>query len=179
MSPAGKAVQKMAHLVFGLAGWSGSGKTTLAEKLIKHITDQAIIMATIKHAHHAFDADSPGKDSWRHRQAGARQVIVSSAHRTAHFTEHAQTEPDLTQLLAQLGPCDLVLVEGFKKEPIDKLEIWREQLGKPPLYPQDKHIVAVASDVELPECPLPVFDLNDAAAISDFILSQVGLKKSN
>ena len=161
--------------LFGLAGWSGSGKTTLAEQLITAWTAQGLDVATIKHAHHEFEADTPGKDSWRHRKAGARQVLVSSAIRSAHFVEHDTSQPDLAQLLDQLFPCDLVLIEGFKREAVPKLEIFRSEVGKPHLYTEDNQIIAVASDSAVPDCPLPVLDLNDVLAIADFVRLAVGL----
>ena len=164
--------------LFGLAGWSGSGKTTLAEQLITEWTAQGLDVATIKHAHHEFEADTPGKDSWRHRKAGARQVIVSSAIRSAHFVENDTTEPNLVQLLDRLLPCDLVLIEGFKREALPKLEIFRAEVGKPHLYTEDNQIIAVASDSAVPECPLPVLDLDNIPAIADFVRQAVGLSKS-
>ncbi|HCD63760.1 MAG TPA: molybdopterin-guanine dinucleotide biosynthesis protein B [Alphaproteobacteria bacterium] len=162
--------------LFGLAGWSGSGKTTLAEQLITELTAQGLNMATIKHAHHEFDADTPGKDSWRHRKAGAAQVLVSSAIRSAHFVEHQAEEPGLEQLLRRLQPCDLVLIEGFKREAVPKLEIFRKSVGKPHLWPDDSQIIAVASDDLLPDCPLPVLNLNDIPAIAAFVREATGLK---
>ena len=162
--------------LFGLAGWSGSGKTTLAEQLITELTSQGLNMATIKHAHHEFDADTPGKDSWRHRKAGAAQVLVSSAIRSAHFVEHEGEEPGLEQLLARLQPCDLVLIEGFKREAVPKLEVFRPAVGKPHLWPDDPQIIAVASDGSLPDCPLPVLDLNDIPAVAAFVREATGLK---
>jgi len=166
--------------VFGLAGWSGSGKTTLVEKVIAHLVALGYDVATVKHAHHHFEADTPGKDSFRHRQAGARQVLVSSAQRAALFTEHApDDEPDLPELLAQLAPADLVLVEGFKKYPIEKIEIFRPSVGKPRLYPDDDLVMAVASDEVLDDCPLPVFDLSDIGAIAEFIIVQTKLKQAS
>lgn len=165
--------------VFGLAGWSGSGKTTLVEQVVSHLVGLGYDVATVKHAHHHFDADIPGKDSFRHRQAGARQVLVSSAQRSALFSEHASSdEPDLPHLLQQLAPADLVLVEGFKKYPIEKIEIFRPSVGKPRLYPDDDLVMAVASDEALDDCPLPVFDLSDIAAIADFIIVQTKLKQA-
>ncbi|MGB0521185.1 MAG: molybdopterin-guanine dinucleotide biosynthesis protein B [Candidatus Puniceispirillaceae bacterium] len=163
--------------VFGLAGWSGSGKTTLAEKLIRHIVTRGFSVASIKHAHHKFDADVPGKDSWRHRKAGADQVLVSSAARSVHFIEHPEEEPALDDLVSQLKPCDLVLVEGYKKEAIPKLEIYRKELGMPPLYPEDSHIIAVMSDDELAGCTLPCFACEDIAGMADFILAHLGLER--
>ena len=133
-------------------------------------------MATIKHAHHEFDADTPGKDSWRHRKAGAAQVLVSSAIRSAHFVEHQAEEPGLEQLLRRLQPCDLVLIEGFKREAVPKLEIFRKSVGKPYLWPDDSQIIAVASDDLLPDCPLPVLNLNDIPAIAAFVREATGLK---
>ena len=165
--------------VFGLAGWSGSGKTTLVEQVVSHLVGLGYDVATVKHAHHHFDADIPGKDSFRHRQAGARQVLVSSAQRSALFSEHAASdEPDLRQLLQQLAPADLVLVEGFKKYPIEKIEIFRPSVDKPRLYPDDDLVMAVASDEALDDCPLPVVDLSDIAAIADFIIVQTKLKQA-
>ena len=161
--------------LFGLAGWSGSGKTTLAEQLIKEWTARGLDVATIKHAHHKFEADTAGKDSWRHRKAGARQVLVSSAIRSAHFIEHNTTEPELAQLLNRLVPCDLVLIEGFKREAVPKMEIFRAEVGKPYLYTEDDQIIAVASDSAVTNCPLPVPDLNDIPTIADFVLQAVGL----
>lgn len=163
--------------VFGLAGWSGSGKTTLAEKLISQLAEQGYSVATIKHAHHKFDADVPGKDSWRHRKAGANQVLVSSATRSVHFVEHAQDEPELQDLLDQLIPCDLVLVEGFKREAIPKLEIYRHELAVPPLYPEDSHIIALVSDSPPAGCTLPVLASADIAGIVDFILGYLQLQR--
>jgi molybdopterin-guanine dinucleotide biosynthesis protein B len=165
--------------VFGLAGWSGSGKTTLVEKIITHLVGLGYDVASIKHAHHHFDADTPGKDSFRHRQAGARQVLVSSAQRSALFTEHTQhDEPNLPDLLRQLAPANLVLVEGFKKYPIEKIEIYRPSVGKPRLYVEDDLVLAVASDTKLGDCPLPVFDLEDIAAIANFIIVQTKVKQA-
>jgi molybdopterin-guanine dinucleotide biosynthesis protein B len=162
--------------VFGFAGFSGSGKTTLIEKLIPLLVAQGIKVSLIKHAHHDFEVDQPGKDSWRHRKAGCSEVLVSSAQRWALMHElRGEPEPDLQQHLRHLSPCDLVLVEGFKKEPIPKLEIHRPALGKPLLYPEDNHIVAIASDVPL-EAALPRFDLDQPAQIAGFILQQTDLR---
>lgn len=164
--------------VFGLAGWSGAGKTQLAEALISHFADAGYKVATIKHAHHAFDADIEGKDSWRHRKAGAGQVLVASRYRSALFTEYQEpAEPKLDELLAQLGPTDLVLVEGFKSAPIPKIEIWRAAVEKPQLFAQDSHIIAVASDAPVEGCSLPQFNLSDISAIADFILQSLRLSR--
>ena len=137
-------------IVIGLAGWSGSGKTTLAEQLIGVLTARGRDVATIKHAHHRFDADVPGKDSHRHRSAGAHQVLVTSALRSVLFTEHGTGgNPPLNDLLAALAPADIVLVEGFKREPIPKIEIYREAVSKAPLWPEDEWIIAAATDTRL------------------------------
>jgi molybdopterin-guanine dinucleotide biosynthesis protein B len=166
--------------VFGFAGWSGSGKTTLVEKIISHVSAGGVNVATIKHAHHRFDADHAGKDSFRHREAGSRQVLVSSIYRSAHFIEHGDRgETDLAQLLDQLLPAELVLVEGFKSYPIEKIEVHRPSVGKPCLYPNDDLVVALASDETIPNCTLPFFDLDDVAGIADFILAQTKLKRAS
>jgi molybdopterin-guanine dinucleotide biosynthesis adapter protein len=161
--------------VFGFAAWSGTGKTTLIENLIPLLVARGLRVALIKHAHHAFDVDQPGKDSWRHRQAGATEVLISSSARWALMHElRNRPEPELPQLLERLSPCDLVLVEGFKKQPIPKLEIHRAATAKPLLYPGDPYIVALATDAPI-ESGLPRFGLNDHAAIMAFILGHVGL----
>lgn len=155
---------------FGFAGYSGSGKTTLIEQLILRLSSFGWTVSLIKHTHHAFDLDQPGKDSWRHRQAGAREVLLAGAQRWALLHENNdQPEPDLDTLCKRLSPCDLVLVEGYKHEPIPKLEIHRPSLGRPLLATQDPHIIAIASDG--PVCSaLPVLDLNNTDAVYDFIL---------
>lgn len=160
---------------FGIAGYSGSGKTTLLEKLIPQLTARGIKVSVIKHAHHGFDIDRPGKDSYRHREAGATEVLISCGERWALMHElRREKEPSLAELLGRLAPCDLVLVEGFKTEPIPKLEVYRPANGKPPLYPERKDIVAVASDVQV-DSGLPRLDVNDPAAIADFILDFLDL----
>jgi len=162
--------------VFGLAGWSGSGKTTLLEKLIPIFVAHGLRVATIKQTHHDADLDQPGKDSYRHRVAGASEVLLTSSARWALLHElRDEPEPALSQHLARLSPCDLVLVEGFKQEAIPKLEIHRCDNGKALLYPADRHIIAIASDVPL-DAPLPTFNLNDPAAIAGFILRHLELK---
>lgn len=161
--------------VFGFAGYSGSGKTTLIENLIPLLVAQGLRIALIKHAHHAFDVDQPGKDSWRHRQAGATEVLISSGARWALLHElRKQPEPELPQLLERLSPCDLVLVEGFKRQPIPKIEIHRKATGQALLYPDDPHIVAIATDAPI-ESALPRFGLNQYREMMAFILRQVGL----
>ena len=161
--------------VFGLAGWSGSGKTTLAVKLIPALVRRGFTVSTIKHAHHAFDVDVPGKDSYEHRRAGASEVLVSSANRWALMHEHrGAPEPSLPALLERLSPVDLVLVEGFKQEDHAKLEVWRRGLDKPLLAPEDPKVVAVASDGPVPETDRPVLPLDDVEAIADFIVDFCG-----
>lgn len=156
--------------VFGFAGYSGAGKTTLIERLIPDFTGRGLRVSLIKHAHHRFDVDQPGKDSWRHREAGATEVLLTSSRRWALMHElRGASEPTLDEQLDRLSPCDLVLVEGFKHAPIPKLEVFRPSLGHPPLHPRDPCIVAVASDERLP-IALPVLGLDHHAAIADFIL---------
>lgn len=162
--------------VFGFAGFSGSGKTTLIEKLIPLFVASGIRVSLIKHAHHTFDVDQPGKDSWRHRQAGCTEVLVSSAGRWVLMHElRGEAEPALEEQLRHFSPVDLVLVEGYKREAIPKLEIYRPSVGKPLLCREDAHIVAVASDSQL-DVPVPLLDLNDAPQVADFILQYNGFK---
>jgi molybdopterin-guanine dinucleotide biosynthesis protein MobB len=161
--------------LFGLAGWSGSGKTTLLIHLLPVLIARGVTVSTIKHAHHSFDIDRPGKDSWEHRRAGAGEVMVASGRRWALLHENQDAEPALDSLVARMSPVDLVLVEGFKREPHPKIEVHRRSAGKPFLYPDDRHNVAVASDEALPDAPLPVLPLGDVPAIADFILRRCGL----
>jgi molybdopterin-guanine dinucleotide biosynthesis adapter protein len=157
--------------IIGLAGWSGSGKTTLLTKLIPRLVRRGLRVSTLKHAHHAFDIDQPGKDSHTHRLAGATEVLVGSANRWALVHElRGDAEPPLAALLAKLSPVDLVLVEGYKREPHPKLEVYRSVVGKPLLHPDDPAIVAVAADVALPQARIPVLDLDDVEGIADVIL---------
>src|SRR4051794_15448125 len=161
--------------VFGFAAYSGTGKTTLIEKLIPLLVARGLTVSVIKHAHHGFDVDQPGKDSHRHRQAGAREVLVSSDVRWALMHElRTEPEPELPALLERLSPCDLVLVEGFKTQPIPKMEIHRQAAGSPLLFPADPYIVALASDTAL-STDLPVFDLEDHSGIAGFLLQYLGL----
>ena len=160
--------------VFGIAGWSGSGKTTLLEKLIPCLTARGLRVSVIKHAHHGFDLDRPGKDSWRHREAGACQVLMLSGERWVLMHElRGAPEPGLDEQLRLLEPCDLVLIEGYKAAAVPKIEVHRPALGKPPLWPDYPHVVAVATDADLAtlDCPLPCLPLNDAGPIADFILN--------
>jgi molybdopterin-guanine dinucleotide biosynthesis protein B len=163
--------------VFGIAGWSGSGKTTLLERLIPQFTARGIRVSVIKHAHHGFDIDRPGKDSYRHREAGASEVLLSCNDRWALMHERRDgSDVTLDQLLRRLAPCDLVLVEGFKQEPIPKLEVYRPENGKPPLFTERSDIVAVASNVAL-ATSLPRLTLDDAAAIADFVTNTLQLQE--
>ncbi|MBN8462991.1 MAG: molybdopterin-guanine dinucleotide biosynthesis protein B [Dechloromonas sp.] len=163
--------------VFGIAGWSGSGKTTLLEKLIPQFTARRLKVAVIKHAHHGFDIDRPGKDSYRHREAGASEVLLSCNDRWALMHERRETsEVTLDELLARLAPCDLVLVEGFKQEPIPKLEVYRPESGKPPLFPGRSDIVAVASSGAI-ATGLPRLALDDIAGIADFVMNTLQLQE--
>jgi molybdopterin-guanine dinucleotide biosynthesis protein B len=158
--------------VLGIAGWSGSGKTTLITKLIPLLASRGIRVATLKHAHHAFDVDQPGKDSYEHRKAGACEVIVSSARRWVQMHEVGDgTEATLAQLLTRLSPCDLVLVEGFKTERHPKMEVFRREVGKTPLHPEDTRIVAISSDVDFPGAGIPRVDLNDIEAVATMVLA--------
>jgi molybdopterin-guanine dinucleotide biosynthesis protein B len=157
--------------IFGLTGWSGSGKTTLMTALIPLFTAGGLSVSTIKHAHHGFDLDQPGKDSWLHRQAGAREVMISSGARWALMHELRGDEPPLAELLRRLSPVDLVLVEGFKSSPHPKLEVCRPALVRPPLWPGRADIVAVAADAALPGCERPVLPLNDPAAVAAWMLA--------
>jgi molybdopterin-guanine dinucleotide biosynthesis protein B len=160
---------------FGFAGWSGSGKTTLIEKLIPRFVARGLRVSLIKHAHHSFDVDQPGKDSYRHRHAGASEVLVTSSRRWVLMHELRGTqEPSFEEQLKRFSPCDLLIVEGFKHAPIPKLEVWRAQTGEALLHPQDSHVVAVASDAKV-ETKLPLLDLNDDAGIAAFILNHLKL----
>ena len=159
----------------GFIGYSNSGKTTLIEKLIPRFRAQGLTVSAIKNAHHGFDMDRPGKDSHRYREAGAGQVLISTTERWALLTETPAGHAALEDLLAQLAPCDLVIVEGFKSEGrIPRIEVRRASVGDPPIYPHDPNVIAVAADVAL-ECPLPVLDLNDADRIAAFITRRLSL----
>jgi molybdopterin-guanine dinucleotide biosynthesis protein B len=159
--------------IIGLAGYSGSGKTTLLSKAIPRLIARGLTVSTLKHAHHEFDVDQPGKDSHTHRMAGATEVLVASSRRFALVRElRGEAEPALTTLLGKLAPVDLVLIEGYKGEPHPKLEIHRAAVGMPLLASNDPAIVAIASDVALPEAPVPVLDLNDVEGIVDILIKR-------
>ena len=165
--------------VFGFAGWSGSGKTTLVERLIPQFRAKGLVVSLIKHAHHEFDIDQAGKDSHRHRQAGCQEVLVTSAVRWALMHElRGASELSLDDALAELSPCDLVLVEGFKNAAIPKLEVYRASVGKSMLHPGDRNIVAVASDGPL-VAPLPVFELGAIAPIAAFIVAHAESRRQS
>ena len=159
--------------IIGLAGYSGSGKTTLLGKAIPRLIARGLTVSTLKHAHHEFDVDQPGKDSHTHRMAGATEVLVASSRRFALVHElRGEAEPPLAELLSKLAPVDLVLIEGYKREPHPKLEIYRAAVGMPLLAPSDTAIVAIASDVSLPSAPVPVLDLNDVEGIVEVLISR-------
>ncbi len=161
--------------VLGIAGYSGAGKTTLLEKLIPLLRADGAKISLIKHAHHGFDVDQPGKDSYRHRRAGASEVLVASDVRWALMHENASAqEPQLQELLSRLSACDLVLVEGWKRDPIPKIEVHRADNGKPWLYPDDENILAVASDGPPPD-KKTWLALDDVAAIRAFIKQEIGV----
>jgi molybdopterin-guanine dinucleotide biosynthesis protein B len=159
--------------IIGLAGWSGSGKTTLMTKLVPCLTARGLRVSTLKHAHHSFDLDQPGKDSFLHRAAGATEVLISSGKRWALMHElRGEPEWNLPHLIAKLSPVDLIIVEGFKRDrTIPKVEVHRIENGKPLLYPEDPSIVAIACDSTIPEPPIPRIDLNDIEAIADAALA--------
>src|SRR3954447_16755130 len=157
--------------IIGLAGWSGSGKTTLVTKALPRLIARGCRVSTIKHAHHGFDLDQPGKDSFMHRTAGATEVVISSAKRFAVLHElRDEPEWNLPDLLGKLAPVDLVLVEGFKRDAFPKVEVHRVSNGKPLIHPEDPYIVAIASDTPLPQAKVPVIDLNDIEVIADVLL---------
>lgn len=161
--------------VFGIAGWSGAGKTTLIEHLIPELAGRGLRVSVVKHTHRAFDIDHPGKDSWRHRHAGAAEVMVGSSGRWALMHElRGEREPGLVELLERMSPCDIVLVEGFRDAPVPKLEVFRPSLGHPALHDADPMVVAIASDAPLPAGGLPLLDLNHPAAVAEFILVYLG-----
>jgi|SRR5579872_6688983 len=159
--------------IIGLAGWSGSGKTTLVTSVIPVLVKRGLEVATVKHAHHEFDTDQPGKDSWLHRKAGAREVAIVSSRRWAIVHELGDApEPPLADMLAKLSPVDLVIVEGFKRHRHPKLEVFRAAVGKPLLHPDDDCIVAVATDAPLPQAQVPVLMLDDLDGIANMLQAE-------
>jgi molybdopterin-guanine dinucleotide biosynthesis protein B len=159
--------------IIGLAGWSGSGKTALVTNLIPVLVRRGLKVATVKHAHHDFDTDQPGKDSWLHRQAGASEVAIVSSRRWAIVHELGdEPEPPLGDVLAKLSPVDLVIVEGFKRYRHPKLEVYRAVIGKPLLHPDDDCIVAIATDAPLPQAQLPVLMLGDVESIATMLQAE-------
>jgi molybdopterin-guanine dinucleotide biosynthesis protein B len=163
--------------VIGFAGWSGCGKTTLIEQVIPLLRLEGWRVSLIKHAHHRFEIDYPGKDSYRHREAGCTEVLITSRHRWALIHESRDEEElVLEQLLDKLSSCDIVIVEGFKFDPIPKIEVYRPSVGKPPLFGKDPHVVALATDEPI-ECPLPVLDLNNPEAVASFVMGVLGLAR--
>ncbi len=177
MSP----VDAYAPKVFGIAGWKNSGKTGLAVRLVTELTARGYLVSTVKHAHHDFDIDKVGADSFRHREAGAHEVTIVSGTRYAIMHElRGAPEPSFEEILARLAPCDLVLIEGYKREPIPKIEARRlESKNREPLAPSDPHILAIAADHPVDDTELVVFDLDDTASIADFIESKTGLTRKN
>jgi molybdopterin-guanine dinucleotide biosynthesis protein B len=161
----------------GFAGWSGSGKTTLIERLIPLFIERGLRVSLVKHAHHTFDVDQPGKDSFRHRHAGASEVLVTSSRRWVLMHElRGEREPTFEEQAARLSPCDLLIVEGFKFAPIPKIEVWRAATGEAMLHPKDRDIVALATDARV-ETQLPVLDLNDPAAVATFVVGHLKLER--
>jgi molybdopterin-guanine dinucleotide biosynthesis protein B len=168
----------MAMPVFGLVGWSGSGKTTLMERLLRELVSRGLRVSTFKHAHHGFDIDAPGKDSHRHREAGATEVLIASAGRWALLHEsRGEPEPDVDRLVERMTPVDLLLIEGFKRHRFEKLEVHRPSLGKPLMQPGEPTIVAVASDAPVEGATVPVLDLGDPRQIADFVLGRCGIRQ--
>ena len=161
--------------IYGIIGWKNSGKTSLMERLVASITTKGLTVSTVKHVHHDVDLDRPGKDTFRHRTAGASAVVLASAHRFALMHEHRGPEPALADILARLAPVDLVLVEGYKRDSHPKIEVFRAEAGHALIQPTDPFTRAVATDATLPALPVPVLDLNDTAAIANFILTETGL----
>lgn len=166
--------------VFGITGWKNSGKTTLTARLVSELTARGLRIATVKHAHHNFDIDHEGTDSYRHRAAGAREVAIVSGRRWALTHElDDEDEPKLKDILARLSPADLVLVEGYKAESHPKIEARRMQArSQEPLAAHDPNIMAIAADYEIAGSPLPVFAIDDITAIADFILSSLNIESS-
>lgn len=166
--------------IFGIVGWSGSGKTELLVKLLPELRRRGFKVSTMKHTHHNFDLDKPGKDSYRHREAGAEEVMVASGGRWALVHElRDEPEPDMDYLIEQMNPVDLLLIEGFKRNKHPKMEVSRPATGKSLIAPEDDSIVAVASDVEIVGLSVPFIDLDDVSAVADFVIKYSGAKPSS
>ena len=161
--------------IFGVIGWKNAGKTTLMERLVATIASRGFTVSTVKHVHHEVDLDQPGRDTYRHREAGAKEVILASASRFALMHENRGEEASLPDVLSRLAPVDLVLIEGYKRDPHPKIEVWREAAGQPPICTQDPTIRALASDFALSGLPIPLFHMDDAETIASFILRETGL----
>jgi molybdopterin-guanine dinucleotide biosynthesis protein B len=161
--------------IYGIVGWKNAGKTSLMERLVAEFTARGLRVSTIKHVHHDVDLDHPGKDSYRHRAAGAVEVILAGAHRFALMSEHRAGEPPLAAILARLAPVDLVLIEGYKRDLHPKIEVWRSEAGHELIQTGDSTIRAVATDSALQGLQVRVLDLNDTGAIADFIAAETGL----
>ena len=166
--------------IFGVVGWSGSGKTTLILELLPDLIERGFKVSTMKHTHHSFDIDKPGKDSFRHREAGAHEVLITGSSRWAllHENRH-EAEPDIEALLSKMTPVDLVLIEGFKSHSHKKIEVFRSSIGKSLLATSDPSIVAVVSDMPIDPLPTPVLDLNNVTAVGDFIIDFCGLNRKH
>ena len=172
--------------LYGVTGWKNSGKTTLLSRLVAEIAGRGVAVSTVKHAHHAFDIDHEGKDSWRHRQAGAREVLVSSRKRWAlmHENRADAEEPSLEALLAKLSPVDIALIEGYKRDRHPKIEAFRLETGHDLIAPEDPTIRAIATDADAAalaarglDRDLPLFDLDDVAGVASFIMRETGLER--
>lgn len=161
--------------IYGIIGWKNSGKTSLIERLVANITARGFTVSTVKHVHHDVDLDQPGKDSFRHRTAGASEVVLASAHRFALMREHRGPEPELPEILARMAPVDLILVEGYKRDAHAKIEVFRAEAGHDLIQPGDPLVRAIATDCDLGALDVPCLDLNDTDAIAAFILREVGL----
>lgn len=163
--------------VLGIVGWSGSGKTTLLTAMLPLLRARRLTVSTVKHAHHGFDMDRPGKDTYRHREAGAHEVLVATAERWVLMHEVVGPEPSLPELLLRMAEVDLVLVEGFKTHPFPKLEVHRPALGKPPIWPEQADVAAVATDAVLPGCDRTVLALNDPEAVAAWVVTFLALER--
>ena len=159
--------------ILGFAGWSGSGKTTLLAKIIPRLVARGLTVSTVKHAHHGFDVDTPGKDSHTHRMAGATEVLVASGKRWALMHElREQDEPGIYDLLRKMSPVDLVLIEGFKSARHSRIEVYRKEIGKPPFHPENPQVVGIVSDTPFPDAGLPVVDIDDVEAVVELVLAK-------